>query len=241
MCLLAILYKIVPDYPLIVAANRDEDPGRGGEPPGKWPDGISAPRDPRSGGTWFGVNSSGVFSALTNRAGPAATGAQVKSRGTMPLEALKEKTAFAANRRAERIPMFMFSPFHWVYADKEHAFVFEHGGPSDITIRLRPGFHILTNMHGVNDVDLDAAVKFLEIDADRDGIDEILERLKIILAHHEPLLAADHRICKHEGMPVTVSANLLAMHATDPGRSRWLYHEGSPCKNRWADVSNLLV
>ena len=163
MCLLVLLNHVVAGYPLVVAANRDEDPARGGDPPGRWPDGIVAPRDPKAGGTWIGVNAHGVVSAVTNRAGPLAAGPKVKSRGGLPLEALKEKTAMAARRRAERIPTFLFSPFNWLYADVHHAFIDEHGGPSDISVRLRPGLHALTNLHDVNQVNLDALVNFLAV------------------------------------------------------------------------------
>lgn len=241
MCLLVLLHKSIPEYPLIIAANRDEDPERGGEAPGRWPDGIAAPRDPKSGGTWIGANSHGVVSAITNRAGPPASGPQVKSRGTLPLEALKEKSAFLVHRRAERIPGFIFSPFNWIYADTEQAFAMEHGGPSDLTVRLRPGIHILSNVHDLNTANHDAVAQFLGIDPERDDINAIVSRLKDILGHHAPLLSEDHRICKHEGLPKTVSASIIAIHKTDRKRSRWLYHEGPPCKNRWKDYSDLLI
>lgn len=241
MCLLALFYKTIPEYPLILAANRDEDPSRGGEPPVRRLDGIVAPRDPKAGGTWIGVNDHGVVSAVTNRAGPPAAGPQVQSRGTLPLEALKEKTAFSAHRRAERIPTFLFSPFNWIYADAEHAFAVEHGGPSDLTIRLRPGFHVLSNVHDLNRVNLDAVRTFLRIDPARAGIEEVVGRLQDLLAVHEALLSESHRICKHEGIPRTVSASLIALHASDRKKNRWLYHEGRPCQKNWRDESGLLV
>ena len=159
MCLLVLLHKVVPDYPLIVAANRDEDPARGGEPPFRWSEGFAAPRDPRAGGTWIGINPAGVLSVVTNRKGAPAPGPEVKSRGALPLEALKERTAFQAHRRAERIPTFLFSPFHWIYADTEMAFVVEHGGPSDLSVRLRPGLHVLSNVHDLNQVEAEGLIE----------------------------------------------------------------------------------
>lgn len=241
MCLLVILHKIIPDYPLVVAANRDEDPARGGEAPYRWADGIVAPKDPRAGGTWIGINPHGVFSAVTNRAGPPATGQQVNSRGTLPIEALKEKTALQAHRRAERIPTFVYSPFNWIYADTEQAFLVEHGGPSDLTVRLRPGMHALSNAHDLNQVNVEAVQSFLDVDPGRENIEEIIPRLKKLVGLHEPLLSDSHRICKHDGIPQTVSANLIALHVSDRKKSRWLYHEGRPCQNDWKDLSALLI
>ena len=241
MCLLVLLHKVVPDYPLIVAANRDEDPARGGEPPFRWSEGFAAPRDPRAGGTWIGINPAGVLSVVTNRKGAPAPGPEVKSRGALPLEALKERTAFQAHRRAERIPTFLFSPFHWIYADTEMAFVVEHGGPSDLSVRLRPGLHVLSNVHDLNQVDMEAVRRYLSLDPAQAGIDDVLLKLQELLAVHEPLLSADHRICKHDGPPQTLSANIIAVHAGDRSKSRWQYHEGQPCRNLWKDVSALLV
>lgn len=241
MCLLVLLHKVIPDYPLVVAANRDEDPARGGEAPMRWADGTVAPRDPKAGGTWIGINRHGVFSAVTNRAGPPAAGPQVNSRGTLPLEALKEKTALQAHRRSERIPTFLYSPFHWIYADADQAFAVEHGGPSDLTVRLRPGIHVLSNVHDLNQVNVEAVISFLDLDPEKDGISEIVSRLQELLGVHEALLSESHRICKHDGMPQTVSASVIAMHVTDRSRHRWLYHEGPPCRGGWTDVSDLLV
>ena len=241
MCVLIVLHKISPEYPLIVAANREEDPKRGGDPPGRFPDGIVAPRDPLAGGTWIGVNTDNVFSAVTNRPGPPASGTQVNSRGTLPLEALKEKSAFLAHRRAERIPTFLFSPFNWIYADLDQAFVLEHGGPSDLTVRLRAGMHVLSNAHDLNRVDLDAILKFLDCDPAKDKLDRIIARLKALLSCHDSILSESHRICKHEGVPQTVSSSIVALHQSDPAKRRWLYHDGPPCRNEWKDVSGLLI
>lgn len=242
MCLLVVLHKVHAEYPLIVAANRDEDPARGGEAPRRWTEeGIVAPRDPRAGGTWIGVNAHGVLSAVTNRAGPPAQGPQVKSRGTLPLEALKEKSAFQAHRRAERIPTFIFSPFNWIYADREQAFAMEHGGPSDITVRLRPGIHVLTNLHDLSHANADTVAGFLDLDPKATTLDDIFDELKKLLGNHEPLFSKDHRICKHDGISKTLSANLIALHADDPKKHRWLHHDGAPCGGRWTDVSELLV
>ncbi len=234
MCLLVILHQVIPEYPLIVASNRDEDPARAAEPPKAWPDGTIAPRDAHAGGTWIGINRHGVISAVTNRPGEAPAVAEVKSRGILPLEALKEPTAMLAHRRSERIPTFVFRPYHWFYGDRENAFVQEHGGPSDISVRLRPGVHILTNMHGLNQVNVSSAVEFLRPAARAAAI---LPRLQELLSVHDPILADDHRICKHEGIPRTVSSSILAIHASDSGGNRWLHHEGAPCGGKWKDVS----
>lgn len=57
-----------PDYPLIVAANRDEFYDRPTAPAGFWDDApaVLAGRDLKAGGTWLGINRRGRFAAVTN-------------------------------------------------------------------------------------------------------------------------------------------------------------------------------
>jgi uncharacterized protein with NRDE domain len=68
MCLVLIVLGSHPDYPLIVAANRDEFYDRPTAPAGFWDDApaILAGRDLKAGGTWLGINRQGRFAAVTN-------------------------------------------------------------------------------------------------------------------------------------------------------------------------------
>lgn len=67
MCLIAIAWRAHPDYPLIVAANRDEFFARPTAAAHWWPDrAILAGRDRQAGGTWLGITATGRFAAVTN-------------------------------------------------------------------------------------------------------------------------------------------------------------------------------
>jgi uncharacterized protein with NRDE domain len=68
MCLIAIGCALRPDFPLIVAANRDEFFARPTEGAQFWPDvpGLLAGRDREQGGTWLGVTRTGRIAAVTN-------------------------------------------------------------------------------------------------------------------------------------------------------------------------------
>src|SRR5687767_15828178 len=73
MCLIVLGWRVHPDYPLIVAANRDEFHARPAAPAAFWDDHpeILAGRDLEARGTWMGVSRTGRFAAVTNfRAGP---------------------------------------------------------------------------------------------------------------------------------------------------------------------------
>lgn len=68
MCLILFAYQQHPDYPLIVIANRDEFYPRPTQAAHWWPDlpTVWAGRDAKGGGSWFGVNRTGRWAALTN-------------------------------------------------------------------------------------------------------------------------------------------------------------------------------
>jgi uncharacterized protein with NRDE domain len=72
-----------PDYPLVVAANRDEFFARPTAPAAFWQDApqVLAGRDLDAGGTWMGITRNGRFAALTNFRDPAQNRSAAPSRG----------------------------------------------------------------------------------------------------------------------------------------------------------------
>src|SRR5258706_15235899 len=69
MCTLALYSRRFEDYPLVLAANRDEQFSRPSAAPALGPGAakILAGRDLVAGGTWLGVNARGVAAAVVNR------------------------------------------------------------------------------------------------------------------------------------------------------------------------------
>ncbi|MFM7522831.1 MAG: NRDE family protein, partial [Betaproteobacteria bacterium] len=68
MCLIVFAWKLIPQCPLVLAANRDEFFSRPAQSADWWSDqpNVFAGRDLEGGGTWLGVNRQGRFAALTN-------------------------------------------------------------------------------------------------------------------------------------------------------------------------------
>lgn len=68
MCLIVVGWQVHPDYPLVVAANRDEFHARPTAAAAFWPDApdICGGRDLEAGGTWLGATRDGRFAAVTN-------------------------------------------------------------------------------------------------------------------------------------------------------------------------------
>lgn len=84
MCLIALAWRAHPEFPLVVAGNRDEFFARPTAAADWWPDrDLLAGRDLRAGGTWMGVGRSGRFAALTNFRDPQAQRLDAPSRGAL--------------------------------------------------------------------------------------------------------------------------------------------------------------
>ncbi len=89
MCLIIIAHRMSPDYPLVLAANRDEFFARPTRQAHEWNDAsIIAGRDLRAGGTWLAVGRDGRFAAVTNVREAGGNGAGERSRGELPVDFL---------------------------------------------------------------------------------------------------------------------------------------------------------
>ena len=146
MCTLLAAVHVHPDYPLLVAANRDERLDRRASGPRAWTDGpvpFVAPRDEVAGGTWLGVSARGLFVAVTNRFGAPRDGAR-RSRGQLVVEALGHPSAGAVHAWLASLDPSAFNPFHLLYADAAQAFVTWTDGERATQAELGPGLHVVT-------------------------------------------------------------------------------------------------
>jgi uncharacterized protein with NRDE domain len=83
MCLVVLAFRQHPEYPLIVAANRDEFHQRPSREIHWWPDesDIVGGRDLQAGGTWLALHRSGRFAAVTNFRDADVPVSRLRSRG----------------------------------------------------------------------------------------------------------------------------------------------------------------
>jgi len=91
MCLILVAWQSHPDYPLVIAANRDEFYARRTRPAAWWGQAVSllGGRDEEAGGTWLGINRRGRVAMLTNVRAPHERNAHAPSRGLLVLSALQ--------------------------------------------------------------------------------------------------------------------------------------------------------
>jgi uncharacterized protein with NRDE domain len=143
MCTLLLAAGVIPQHPLVVVANRDEQLDRPSAPPAWWPEGFFAPRDLVAGGTWLGLNKHGLFVAITNRfLGPRDT--TRTSRGTLVTRALACRSAKEAHEHMATIDPTALNGFHLVYADAHDAMGTVGNGTSLAQLVLGRGVAIVT-------------------------------------------------------------------------------------------------
>jgi uncharacterized protein with NRDE domain len=90
MCLLVIGWRVHPQFPLILAGNRDEFHARPAAAADWWRDaeGLLGGRDLQAGGTWLAVHRRGRVGVVTNFREPAADAAGQRSRGELVVDYL---------------------------------------------------------------------------------------------------------------------------------------------------------
>lgn len=95
MCLVVFAWQQHPDFPLIIAGNRDEFHARPTEDARWWPDqpDIVGGRDLQAGGTWLALHRDGRFATVTNYRDAVPTSAKFRSRGHLVTEFLNAKTS----------------------------------------------------------------------------------------------------------------------------------------------------
>ena len=158
MCTLIALYRPGHEWPVLIAANRDEMAGRTSRPPARhWADrrNVVAGLDELGGGSWFGLNDDGVAAGIMNRAGTLGPAAGKRSRGELVLEALDHADAEAAAQALSHINPAAYRGFNLIIADSVRMYWLRHdeagtAGRVDV-IPVAPGLSMFT-AHDRNDV-----------------------------------------------------------------------------------------
>lgn len=145
MCLILLAWQAHPDYPLVVAANRDEFFSRPTEEAHWWPDqpGLFAGRDLEAGGTWLGVTREGRFAGLTNFRDPARQRPGAPSRGALVADFLASNESTDAALARLRVEGPRYNAFNLLLGDGPSLGIYE--SESGEARRLEPGLYALSN------------------------------------------------------------------------------------------------
>lgn len=241
MCTLHLFFRCFPEHPVVFAANRDElldRPWAGprllsSEPP------VFGPTDLVGGGTWLGVNGTGVVAALANHEGTLRRGGSLCTRGMLVLDALRQPTARQAAEAAES-GAAACKAYTLLVADGTEALVLDHDSSGTRVHRLAPGCHVVTNSRFGDPADLKAR-------RSRERMDRLAAAgrqpgdadLRAFLADHDAPAPGVSPLCIHPS-PCdrfgTSSAAILRIGSA--GRlSSFRFAPGPPCRTPLDDVT----
>jgi uncharacterized protein with NRDE domain len=146
MCLAIVAVASHPDWPLVIAANRDEfhaRPSRAAEP---WPEAphIIAGRDLQGGGSWLGVTAQGRVALLTNVREPGRQLPQAPSRGRLVEAYLRQDQSAADYAHAVQRDAMAYNGFNLLVGDRRGMWYCSNRAEPSVR-ELAPGIIGLSN------------------------------------------------------------------------------------------------
>jgi hypothetical protein len=238
VCTVVLLLRPGHDWPVLLAANRDERLERAWDvPAAHWRDrpGVVAGRDRTAGGTWMGVNSAGVVATVLNRQGTLGPATGKLSRGELPLIALAEGSAEAAARAIGALDAGSWRSFNMVIADRTGAWFIRglgHGRPEPVP--LEPGVQMVT-AHDPNDLTSPRVARHLpRFRAAPHPVPADWESWRAILADRGGEPGEQINVPARAGYG-TSSSSLLALPAE--GAPVWLFAAGPPDEAQFEAVT----
>jgi hypothetical protein len=239
LCLLILYRNVHPEYPVLLGANRDEDPAR---PSADWRkvasekggSAVWAPRDLKEGGTWIGFNDRRISAAILNRRGDEDLKDR-RSRGLLCLDCLSiDEIAGMVKEKAS-----LHRPFNLAVSDLDRTVVFSW----DQELREREigtGLHALASgeVNDLTDRRVKRALELLPCPGGPEGVEP--EKLREVLGDHLFERCCRDNICIHTPRFATVSSTTLGFSKKGLKETRISQCEGNPCQNPYSDLSYLL-
>lgn len=186
MCLIALAHGASDRYPLVIAANRDEEHDRATRPAHFWDDApdILGGRDALHGGSWLAIARNGRFAAVTNlRRSPPRS----RSRGLLVSSFVQSEISpetFAAtvfNEASE------YAGFHLLIGEIGGSIVYVTGGEEAVApIVLERGIYGFSNAGGGEHwPKVDVAIAALREALTKDSLSDELLRFLATTRHSD--------------------------------------------------------
>lgn len=260
MCTIIVLKNTHPEFPVIVAANRDEfysRPSRGPVVLNEEPR-IVGGIDEEKGGTWMGVTQGGLFVGLTNQRSYAPRTRAPKSRGEVVFEALRCQSTERVRAYLGSLDATQFESFNLIYGDAA-------GLEVAYARRDQAGIEILAIEDGVSVLSNDRldATNFPKLDRARQLVEpvvgqawpELVVSLQAALADHELPGAANvevpkdapfgpgelrklQALCVHTPHYGTRSSTVVALRPG--GVAHYQYASAAPCSSQLVDATDFV-
>jgi uncharacterized protein with NRDE domain len=244
MCTVITLFHVRGDYPLVIAANRDEHYDRPSSGPVVLdrPPAVLAGRDLRCGGTWFGITPRGMAVAVTDQANTPDAEPR-RSRGLLVLDALACPSPAAVAALLVATPADEYAPFALLYADAREATIDYRTRQDARREELSPGVHVLVSGIGADHAASRLARLRELLDPGqlaRLDSDALRATLAGVLGAHASAPGADDAVCRHGDKAGTVSA-FVALLGSEVADSRLFCAVGPPCSTAMRDESRLFA
>ena len=240
MGLIAIQYQLVPDAPVLIAANREERYSRPTDSPSIQ---SGKPRvlcgiDKEAGGTWLGVNQNGMFVGMTRRRKDLPTFIS-RSRGLLCLDLLRcESARQALDLCMEEVNSGKYNGANFAFADAESGWAV-HAGNEIHAEPMCEGLNLISDRDLNDETDprvemarrlltlqmLDSPVKFLAIAS------------KVFARAPSP--PGRPSIVVREKDAGTVSSTLISL-GVKPRDAIYQYASGPPDRHKYEDFSPML-
>jgi uncharacterized protein with NRDE domain len=259
VCLLLALFGVVPDAPLLIAANRDERAERPAvamtvlreQAPR-----VLGGRDELAGGTWLAVNEHGLVAGLTNQPSADGRDPSKRSRGELPLAfAAYPDAPSAVDAVCSTLDPAAYNPCWMLVGDRHSLFsIGIAGGSAPDVDELGPGLHVLENAplrarSPKAEFIRRLAERALDKQPDRSAAGT-LSALRTVLADHQPAVPEPRTDPAGRVWPPSLSAACVhadgygtrsAMSVTVPGEGLpqvWVA-DGKPCLTQMAEATGL--
>jgi len=243
MCLLLLAHKMLPGYPVLIAANRDEFVERQGSVPEVL---ASEPlvvggRDARARGTWLAINGRGLVAAVTNRHSTRPENPKARSRGLLCLDLARcPGVREATEALLEGLSREPYNPCNVVLCDGTSARI-AHIEAKLRVAEIEPGLHAVTeaDIDDRSDGRLDRALTLAE-DQRHETLEEWVSAFEAACRDHGMDKADGRALCLHGDKIATLSSAVIAVSDRHPEGSLYLHAQGNPCEAPYQDYSELL-
>lgn len=147
MCIAYLALGAHPDWPLLIAANRDEFHDRPSRPAAPWPSqpSIIAGVDIQAGGTWLGMRRNGRYALVTNYRDPAGMIEAAPSRGALVSDYLASDEPPYAYMERIRAAAGSYNGFNLIAGDMNQGFYLGNRDPAIQVRALAAGRYVLSN------------------------------------------------------------------------------------------------
>jgi uncharacterized protein with NRDE domain len=255
VCTLALYFRIFDDYPLVVAANRDEHYDRPSSAPAVVASNpkILAGKDLQAGGTWLGVNEHGVIAAVLNRRSDdeQAPQARTRSRGLLCLDLLNLGSAAQARASLDRERDNFYQPFSLVFTDQHEAYAAFNVEKKIEIMPLHPGLHVFSSAAKHNERSEKKERAYSLFSSLTPALQKNIHTISAWTSLFSPVLS-DHAagngeagdtkeaICVHHDISGTVSSSII-IYCRAERRFRTFFCGGPPCQNSFIESPALNV